>query len=302
MSKKIYLGWAHSKQSDFKNFGDELSPYIINKLSGLDIFYIPVLVNSFHLLKLIIKRLVLLRFIQAHALIKILFGQRYLLSTGSVLQFYKFGNANVWGSGLIDSSEKAGSNNKYYAVRGPLTREILLNEGDLVPEIYGDPALILKRIYDKEINIKYDVGFIPHVIHYNTFISTYKFNSNVKVINLKTDKVEKVIDQIRSCKLILSSSLHGLIVAHAYNIPAIWVNISDEKLMGDNIKFADYFKSVGLSYYEALVIKKDDTIEEIINSIYSNFGENLCPNYVIVDSLIKGLLENTPFKKISEYI
>ncbi|WP_156383835.1 hypothetical protein [Methylobacterium sp. Leaf456] len=53
-----------------------------------------------------------------------------------------------------------------------------------------------------------------------------------------------MIDAVLSCRRILSSSLHGLILAHAYGIPATWLKISDRPL-GDDFKFRDYWASIG---------------------------------------------------------
>jgi hypothetical protein len=44
----------------------------------------------------------------------------------------------------------------------------------------------------------------------------------------------------------VSSSLHGIIVAHAFGIPAAWLRWSD-KLSGDGVKFRDHAALVGLS-------------------------------------------------------
>lgn len=59
-----------------------------------------------------------------------------------------------------------------------------------------------------------------------------------------------VVDRIRACRVILSSSLHGLVVAHAYGIPAAWVQFSD-KLSGDGSKFRDHAASIGVELVPA---------------------------------------------------
>ena len=61
------------------------------------------------------------------------------------------------------------------------------------------------------------------------------------VINL-LDDVEKVLVDMFSCNKILSTSLHGIIVAQAYGIPALWCNFnSKEKLEEDNVKYRYIF-------------------------------------------------------------
>lgn len=294
MSKTIYLGWAHSTDEKGKNFGDELSPYIVSHLSKKKIFYIPVLISKYQLTKIALKRFFTFKINEFLNFSALIFGRKYLLSTGSILQFYKMGSGIVWGSGLIDRTSSVG-NNIYYAVRGPHTRDILLKRGYDVPEVYGDPALLMKRIYNKNVKVSYKIGVIPHMIHYDELINNYKIGENIKIINLRTDNVEKVIDEIRSCEFIISSSLHGIIVPHAYNIPAVWVNISDEKLMGDNLKFADYFASVEIPYYEAVNFISKEITEDFISLIKENYKTQLLPKETIVNSLADNLLNNKPF-------
>jgi len=63
------------------------------------------------------------------------------------------------------------------------------------------------------------------------------------VIDILNKDPLEVARQIASCRKIVSSSLHGIIAAHAYGIPAAWVEFSNQ-LAGDGIKFADHFASV----------------------------------------------------------
>jgi exopolysaccharide biosynthesis predicted pyruvyltransferase EpsI len=93
---------------------------------------------------------------------------------------------------------------------------------------------------------EHKVGMIPHNVDYEFIKKQYP---DTFIIGLGTSDYKKVIHNITSCKKVISSSLHGVICAHAYGIPAAWVN-PNRKLKGDDIKFKDYFESVGIFNYE----------------------------------------------------
>ena len=54
---------------------------------------------------------------------------------------------------------------------------------------------------------------------------------------------DRVVREIASCAAVLSTSLHGLIVADAYDIPAAWATLAPD-LMGGTFKFHDYESNV----------------------------------------------------------
>ena len=54
------------------------------------------------------------------------------------------------------------------------------------------------------------------------------------------------MQQVNKYDSIISSSLHGIIVAHSYGIPAGWWKPSN-KVTGDGSKFEDYAQSVGIT-------------------------------------------------------
>jgi pyruvyltransferase len=68
---------------------------------------------------------------------------------------------------------------------------------------------------------KNEIGIIPHYLDLAYFKVNY--SKEYKIIDLTTNDVEGIITEICSCKKILSTSLHGIIVAQAYNIPALWI-------------------------------------------------------------------------------
>lgn len=156
-------------------------------------------------------------------------------------------NTIIWGSGAIEKhlSNKF-SPKKILAVRGPLTRNYLIEKGFDCPEIYGDPALLVSMYYTPLRKIRYKIGIIPHYVDKdNEVLSLYETDSSVKIINIQSyGKWTDFIDLIASCEFILSSSLHGIIVSDSYHIPNMRCKFSD-KIVGGNFKYNDYYMSVG---------------------------------------------------------
>ena len=60
-------------------------------------------------------------------------------------------------------------------------------------------------------------------------------------------EIEAFLDEMLDCERIVSSSLHGVIIAQAYGIPACLATVtgSAAQIHGDGIKFDDYFRSIG---------------------------------------------------------
>lgn len=293
MENKIFLGWAHSNIPTGMNFGDELSPYIVKRITNKNIYYVPVLKNRFHLLLIIAKRFVTFKFKDVFNLIQILFGKKYYLVVGSIIQFYTLSGAVVWGAGCIDSTSNVGKK-KYFAVRGPFTRRVLMDKGEIVPMVFGDPALVLRKLYDKEIDKKYKVGVIPHVINVQEIKNASSFET-INIIDLRSNSIESIIDQIRSCEFIFTESLHGLIVAHVYSIPAIWSNIGTNKLIGDNIKFKDYLACVEIDYYNPINIIIDDKLIIKSLTLQTDYYNRLLPDDQILEEISENLMNNIPF-------
>lgn len=160
------------------------------------------------------------------------------LGIGSIIQDARPGT-RVMGSGIITLRDEPCPEAVYEFVRGPMTRNRVIECGGTCPEIYGDPALLLPRLTPRQ-HQSIDVGLVPHFVDYD--IIKHRF-PNEHVVNLLNADPLQVVDQITKCKKIISSSLHGLICAHAYGIPAAWIQLTS-LVKGDNAKFYDYFSSI----------------------------------------------------------
>ena len=120
---------------------------------------------------------------------------------------------------------------------------------------------IQPKYYRPAIKKIYKYGFIPHYVDQQIVEEWYGNEDHVTVLNLIHDDVLFTTDRILECEHVISSSLHGVIVAQAYGIPAIWVQFSN-KLSGDNVKYEDYFLSVGIKPYQPIYVDKKRTLKE----------------------------------------
>lgn len=166
----------------------------------------------------------------------------------------------VFGSGSIRISEQLNPKAIWKFVRGPWTRRNVIRQGGTCPEIYGDAALLLP-LFCPESDKQYDVGIVPHYADYDYVLR--KYAADYHIINVVNSDPLAVAREITKCRKIISSSLHGIICAHAYHIPAAWVNFS--KLHGDGIKFVDHYASFGLLGSLSTVKRPAFTVPEVIN-------------------------------------
>lgn len=173
----------------------------------------------------------------------------------------------VWGSGAIENKLPINFKCKaIYSTRGPLSYQLLKELNINSPQIYGDPVLLISQFYKPVTNKKYKIGIIPHYIdEKDLLLNEYTNNSNIKIISMHNySSWKNTIKTINECEFIISSSLHGIIIADSYNIPNIWCKFSD-KVYGKDFKFFDYFESVNRFDEHPFTFTKYHTLEELMN-------------------------------------
>lgn len=152
---------------------------------------------------------------------------------------------HVWGSGFMNEFGEAiwPQRVTFHAVRGPLSRQ-KTNHPSLP---LGDPALLLPSIWPKP-QVDAAVAIVPHFVTLRTFIETYgkALPKHWRIVNL-LDEPENVTKQIAGAEIVVSSSLHGLIVADAYDVSAIRMS-GDNRIKGDGFKYRDYEAFRGEAY------------------------------------------------------
>lgn len=165
-----------------------------------------------------------------------------LLAVGSILKWARRGDV-VWGCGHAAAKHAAYTGADIRCVRGPVSEWLLRGHGVVAPPVYGDPALLLRVLYKPaKAERRYSLGLVPHYVDARLpHLQEAAEDEDTLVVDI-TGPLETVIEQIASCDAVASSSLHGVIAAEAYGIPAVWLELSDQ-VVGNGMKFRDYYES-----------------------------------------------------------
>lgn len=206
------------KDPNFINFGDILSLKIVEKIIGR-----PIKEQQSSIRK------------------------KKLLAIGSILSFAHEGDI-VWGSGIngkfLHPKHYTFKHLDIRAVRGPLTRAYLMKYLHLsCPEIYGDPALLMAHLFPefkRSEHPQFDYIIIPHYSEKKYFPKSVYPN-----VVYPTDPWQIVIAKILDSKLVISSSLHGIVVAESFGIPARLLRITHNEPL---FKYQDYYFGTGRSH------------------------------------------------------
>ena len=168
------------------------------------------------------------------------------------------------GLGLIKSNILPNRPLKHViSVRGPLTiyhcMPMLPNKKILM----GDPGVLAGDVFVGELkNVTTNGETIGVIPHYSDKAHAWIIKSRdhpIRIIDIQRPPLD-VLSDIKQCCHVYSSSLHGIIFAHALNIPATWVEFSSE-VIGDGFKFYDYYLSLGVNISEVARHRISDVID-----------------------------------------
>ena len=240
--------YIHNTILPFKkrNWGDDLNKYLFEYISSIKIVNLPF------------SKVIKYKNLEVYSLI------------GSVLSFYKIENKIVYGTGTMNPNWPIlGNPEKIISVRGPKTRQVLVDNGINCPENYGDPVLLLPIFYKGDVKKSDKIGVIFNmgsgIVNIEGILSYFK-GYEIKIISMtKYKRWTDVVDEICSCQFIISESLHGLIVAETYGIPNVWVEFVNHPDYWD-FKYKDFYESIGKNE-NIISIKSEDNIDILFEKI-----------------------------------
>lgn len=202
-------------KSDIVNFGDDLNPWLWEKIFG-DV-------------SLYKKNL-------------------DFIGIGSILdnRIVSDNEKVVFGSGVrdFDFDDNQISNLNILFVRGPISSKITHNSNYIT-----DAAYALRMLPQKTYSKKYKTSIVPYFRHANQF--NWKLFEKITGIHviMPTQDVEKVIEEINQSEKILASAMHGAILADIYRVPWMRIKFSKhgrETALTSELKWKDWVLSIGL--------------------------------------------------------
>lgn len=220
----IPLAWAKpGADAPYVNLGDALSPVMVSLISGR-----PVVSRASNS------------------------GEMRLAAVGTIGHGMRGGHVTFWGTGSslysnpfaprderVIFERAAGTRFDIRATRGPVSAQILGGGAD-DPGIYGDPVWLLPRFYPRLKAPTTELGVILHLseledremeTHPKAILDRYRvppeFEGQVRLITMVTgtepNDLRRKVDEILDCKRIVSTSLHGMVIAEAYGIPCFYL-------------------------------------------------------------------------------
>ena len=211
-SKPLKAYWWNSKP----NFGDALAPLLLSRYADLDCEWDTVSRSS-------------------------------IVTIGSLLEHIPpLWDGFVLGAGKLYEDSRLylyGQGTNVLALRGPLSKKAF--PGDCA---IGDPGLLAYGLVPSQEPL-YDLGILPHWSDSKLAYDT-RFNNrqwSCMVIDPTADPLV-VTTLIGQCKRLVTSSLHGAVVADSLGVPRRIEYTPRFDVEGGIFKFRDYHQSIGMPF------------------------------------------------------
>ncbi|NBE08565.1 polysaccharide pyruvyl transferase family protein [Paragemmobacter ruber] len=159
----------------------------------------------------------------------------------------------IWGSGMFGPLDPPLdlARVEIAAVRGPLTQTLL----ETTCPTLGDPGLLISDVVAAPARDLHRIGIVLH--HSDkpdaAVIEALRADGRFDLIDVTQEDHLDVVRRIAACGHVVSSSLHGLIVADAYGVPNSWM-VNNRIHKSGAFKFHDYALSVRRLLNEPLVL------------------------------------------------
>ncbi|MBR7742082.1 hypothetical protein KC207_02080 [Phycicoccus sp. BSK3Z-2] len=203
------------------NFGDWLSPYLLQALSGRAVAYKAPTART---------------------------SSPHLVAVGSIGRFVSASSVVV-GTGVSESDTWLDPAARYVSVRGPVTAAALRASGGPDVERFGDPGALLRRVLPLERGATNGrVALVRHVRHRDLPTILPEGTDELSVLAGTPGQVEDLVRTLVSYDRVVTSAMHVLVACQSYGIPCALVTFAgaEDAVHGTGVKYGDYVRGVGL--------------------------------------------------------
>lgn len=176
-----------------------------------------------------------------------------VVAIGSVLTQAASGDI-VLGTGLSFGSKNAQPESPFWkeslakatiiSVRGPDSRAKVLERGIPCPDVFGDLGVTTSLLVWPDLKpaspSANQVCVIPHIT--DKTLQKEAKESPYTVLSIAPTLPRKLATEMMECGLIVSSSLHAIMIADTYQLKVRWYNGPDSNAKA---KYLDYFRGIG---------------------------------------------------------
>jgi hypothetical protein len=202
------------------NFGDWLSPLVVSHFTDKSIlFQSPV--------KLATKD--------------------HLIGLGSIGRFIK-PNSIVIGTGISTDELTLAKQAKYVSVRGPVTARVVRESGGPNVESFGDPGVLISRIYPVTRTNNSRVALVRHFTHKAIPLTLHPNMDELDVLISHPDDILALVQELNKYERVVTSAMHIFITCQSYGIPCALITFEgfEDSVHGNGIKYGDYAQGVAL--------------------------------------------------------
>ena len=203
------------------NFGDWLSPLIVNQYTDKKIFFqSPVKIAS----------------------------RKHMIGLGSIGRFIK-PNSVVVGTGISTDELTLAKGATYVSVRGPVTARVVRESGGPAVDSFGDPGVLISRIFPverKATNGK--IALVRHFSHKAIPLVLDNAMEELDIFVSHPDDIRTLVTSLNQYYRVVTSAMHIFITCQSYGIPCALITFEgfEDSVHGNGIKYGDYAQGVGL--------------------------------------------------------
>ena len=216
------------------NFGDWLSPLIVNHFTESKIFFqSPVKIAS----------------------------RKHMIGLGSIGRFIK-PNSVVVGTGISTDELTLAKSAKYVSVRGPVTARVVKESGGPTVESFGDPGVLISRVFPvTRATTNGRVALVRHFTHKPIPLTLSPQMDELDIFMSHPDDIKNLVVALNEYDQVVTSAMHIFITCQSYGIPCALITFEgfEDSVHGNGIKYGDYAEGVGLASISPLSVGLDLT-------------------------------------------